>query len=262
MSKDPFHWLEQEVAEVKTAKFFGFDPLSADEMASVEHHSPQLPADYLAFVHRFGFARLYRQHVGYALGVRGVPTRVTSASKEEPIDIGHYLDQTAYFKGKMLRRNGNSPVFEASSSKLVRCADSFAEWLKARAAEARAALGSKKWAEIVRGPRPFTAKEQQVLDARAKFRWRALEAAEDGDAQIEVGNDSTRRLPFFTLGVRDSRGGFDGRVWLPVKHIKPGSVQVVRHDAYKEYIPQQFREFFEVGPPGPEDREHYWEFRA
>lgn len=261
-NNDHFDWLDREIAEINTPKFFSFNALSSDDTARVVHHSPRLPDTYCEFVCRFGFARLYRQHVGYSLGVRGVPSRVTSSSAEELLCIGHYQYRAAYFKVEALRRHGNSPVFEsASSSSLVQYGEGFAAWLKHRAGEVRAAVGPKMWAALIRGPRPFTAKEQQVVSTRAQFRWQALEPTEEGDLAARITNNSTHLLPYFTIGVRDKRGGFEGRVWLPVGHIGPGNSEVVHHQAYRTHIPPRFREFFEVGPPGPEDREHYWEFR-
>jgi hypothetical protein len=82
-----------------------------------------------------------------------------------------------------------------------------------------------------------------------------------GNIGIEVTNGSTQTLPFLTIGVRSTAGNFNGSVWLRVDDIPPGSTEVLTHNCYKEYLPQESVELFDLGDPRPEDREDFWEFR-
>jgi hypothetical protein len=74
-----FEWLEKEISEVKTRRFFDFDgPASSDLTRAIESSSLLVPDSYKAFVLQFGNAKLYKQKVGYALGVRAAPVEVIS----------------------------------------------------------------------------------------------------------------------------------------------------------------------------------------
>ena len=99
------------------------------------------------------------------------------------------------------------------------------------------------------------------MEARRSFRWELIGFSEDGDALFEVQNNSKRILPFLTVGIRDSgQKILTGSVWLDVGNIEPGSKGVVKKDCYKDRIPPDQLEPFDLPDPIPEKKEAYWEF--
>jgi len=261
-STDEYQWLEDEVALVKTKKFFVVNPPSSEDMGSFEKGWRQpLPLDYVRFLRRFGKATLYRQHVGYALSILMPPQEVLSRSGEGLLLIGYLLGRSVYFRTDQLRENRTCPVFEGYAQRIVLAGTGFAAWLQQRAAMLRSKIGKRKWAAIVAGPPAFSDSEQEIVAARRLYVWKSKGPQGNGDIGIEVTNGSTHSLPFLTIGVRSAAGNFNGSVWLPVSDIPPGVTRLIAHDCYKEYLPRESVELFDLGDPGPEDREDFWEFR-
>jgi hypothetical protein len=257
-----FRWLADEIAQVRTPKFFvvaGPPPPGLRE--AILSQQAGVPPSYVDFVLQFGNAKLYRQPVGYALGVLGVPQRAETPTGEELMCIGHYDGRRAYFKVATLATGVEAPVYERGASGLKRAAESFEQWLHERAAAIRNRLGKRRWAQIVEGPAPFSLDETEIVEARRKFRWRKLGIAEDGDVEIEVTNESDRTLPFFGIGVRSHDGEVNGAVWLKTSELAPGETRRFKEDLYKNLVKPQEVELFSLPDPGPEDRERYREFR-
>ena len=258
-----FNWLEQEISEVKTRKFFDFDgPASEGLRKSIEESTLSVPNSYKAFVMRFGNAKLYKQHAGYALGVRAAPVEAISKDGEPMLCFGYYQDHQAYFKTQLLHDGEEAPVFESQAGGLRQVADGFAPWLKLRSDDARKAIGVKRWKMILQGPKPFTEKEAALVEARKAYSWHIVGTDDNGDVLFQVHNGSKLVLPFYSVGIRDKRGGFSGQVWLPVSQIEPGSTDTVKHECYKNYIDRSNIEAYELPDPEPEDRDSYWEFKG
>jgi hypothetical protein len=265
MAARQFEWLEKEISEVKTRRFFDFDgPASGDLKSAIENSNLPLPDSYKAFVLQFGNAKLYKQHAGYAIGVRAGPVEAVSRKKAEPLMIfGHFRDHHAYFKVDLLECGEESPVFEGyPQAEIRKIADGFLDWLKMRSAAARKAIGVKRWAEIVRGPSPFTDGERAIVEARRACSWRLIGMDDDGDCLFEVHNGARIALPFLSIGIRDKRGGFLGRAWLPVSGIGPGETAVIKKDCYKKYVERADLDAYALPEPEPEDRDSYWEFKT
>ena len=68
-------------------------------------------------------------------------------------------------------------------------------------------------------------------------------------------------LPYLSIGVHGTQGRVQGGIWLPVSHIPPGTTAIIEKGCYKDFLPPQDVETFELPDPGPEDRKVYWEFR-
>lgn len=256
-----YEWLEREIAEIQTRGFHvvdGSHPRRQDEL----REESVLPASYRAFVVRFGNAKLYRQGSGYTVGVRAEPEPAESIGGEPLRCIGHFDDARAYFREDLLVPGEEPPVFEWGSGGLRLAADSFREWLESRCALARRRYGKKRWAEIVRGPKPFTDQERAIVDARRQFRWRFLGVGDTGGLRFEVQNASTRTLPYLSIGIRSKNGRISGGVWLPVSHVAPGTQAIVEKECYRNVAPPEELEPFALPDPGPEDRERYWEFKS
>jgi len=259
-----FEWLEQEVAAVRTRRFHVIDgPAKADFRSAVPASPLSAPPSYVAFVLRFGNAKLYRM-TGldlYWMRVFAAPRNVESRAGESLLYIGGYDETCAYLREETLERDGEAPIFESTKTGIRKAADSFEEWVAARAARARRRYDRRKWAEVLRGPPPFTADELSVVEARRLFSWRVVGVAASGEVLYEVTNGSARRLPFLSVGVRGRTGTLRGGVWLPVGHIGPGQTAVVAKDTYRDLLAPTDVEAYSLPDPEPEERARYWEFR-
>src|SRR5262249_4716924 len=144
--------------------------------------------------------------------------------------------------------------------RVIKKAETFSVWLEKRGRSARKMYSKKEWNAILHGPAPFTPKEEKIVAARRRFRWRVVGITESGDLHFEGTNGSDRGLPVLSIGIR-GRDGLEGGVYLAVSHLEPGETAVVVKDAYKDLIPPTDVEAYALPDPEPEDRECYWEFR-
>jgi hypothetical protein len=116
---------------------------------------------------------------------------------------------------------------------------------------------------VLSGPRPFTAEERAIADARRKFRWRVVGHTPEGNLLFEVTNGSDRILPFLSMGVRGKGGTkLEGGVWLRTADIQPGQTAVIEKDTYRRQLAPDEVEVFDLPDPIPEKKERYWEFKA
>lgn len=261
-----FEWLFDEMGRIKTNKFHRVDgPPSADERELVERSALSVPPSYKHFVVHFGGAKLYRWGSGiYRVQVFAVPVEV-EVEGEALLHFGRTDRSLSYFKRALLVDGGETPVFEwYHGVGLRKTADGFEEWLAKKCEAVRRRIPKKEWRAIEAGPAPFDDEELAIVEARRKFRWRRAGTSATGDVRFEVFNDSSRRLPFLSVGIRGMRrdgGTLEGGVWLPVSHVAPGQTATVEHDCYKEQVDPERVEAYPKPDPGPEDRELYWEFR-
>jgi len=260
--EDSYQWLEDEIAEVKTRKYFCIDgPASEELRQAVEEFGDRFPESYKQFVLRFGNAKLYRLRGAYELGVLAGPRQWQSKDGQELLEIGHYSEWRAFFKDSLLVDGSESPVFESTTSGLRRVADGFYSWLRMRSKAIRKRIGKRRWAEIVNGPKPFTEKEMEVVRARRLFKWKVMGTTQDNDLIFVVTNNSCRVLPYLSVGVRAKDGSLEGRVWLSVGDLKPGHAKRIQKDCYKRHVPPDALEVYSLPDPEPEDRDRYWEFQ-
>ena len=105
--------------------------------------------------------------------------------------------------------------------------------------------------------KPFSAREQAVVEARRLFAWKHVGFAENGNALFEVSNHSTLRLPFLSIGVRGPK--LIGGAWLDVTALGPGETGRVEKDCYKDMLADEV-EFFATRDPTPETRDDFREF--
>jgi hypothetical protein len=259
-----FEWLVQELATIRTKRFHVVDGPASDDFRAAVLESPlPAPPTYVAFVLQFGNAKLYRM-MGldlYWMRVFAAPQEVESRSGEPLLYIGGYDETCAYLKAETLRRGAEAPIFESTDAGVRKAADSFEEWLTARAARARRRYTRKEWAEVLRGPPPFTPEELAVVQARRKFTWQLVGLTPSGEVMYEVTNGSDRYLPFLSIGIRGKVGNLQGGVWLPVGHIAPGQTKVVVKDTYRGLLDPTDVEAYPLPDPEPEERARYWEFR-
>ena len=259
-----YEWLEQEIAEVKTPGFHVVDGVPSEAFQrEVLRGAVSLPPSYREFIFRFGNARLYKQGSGYLLGVQAIPDQARSETAEPLLRIGHFDDARAYLKQTLLSTpEPESPIFEWTSHGLIEIAGSFGDWLEKRSNTARRRYGKRRWAEILRGPKPFSEEEEAIVAARRQFKWRLLGVSDDSLCRFEVENNSSRTLPYLSIGVRSRDGRVSGRVWLPVAQLPPGTKVVITKECYKGVMSPEELEAFPLEDPGPQDRDRYWEFRV
>jgi hypothetical protein len=110
-------------------------------------------------------------------------------------------------------------------------------------------------------PKPFSKREQGIVEARKLFQWRHVGFTESGDSVFEVSNNSAMVLPYLSIGVQGKGGSkLIGGAWLDVSCIGPGQTGKVEHHCYKEMLAPEDHEFFTEPDPTPETRDRYWEF--
>lgn len=255
-----FAWLVRELAEIKTPKFHLVNP-----PGSAFPEDPERPrgasSAHRAFVRRFGDARLYRfSRTGYLLGVFATPQEMTQADGTPVACIGWYDGDRAYTA--LAARTGTTPVFEAGEAPWHQVADGFEEWIESRSALARKEYSRKKWAEILRGPRPFSPEELSTLEARRLITWEVVGIEATGEHAIKVSNRSVRQLPRLTIGARSKDGRLNGGVILKTEHVRPGETSILHVNCYKDLRPPEEIELFDLPEPGPEDRDYYAELRG
>lgn len=223
-----YSWLVNEIGEVKTPKFFDIDgPALSVYRNAFETTKFPIPPSYEAFVSQFGSAKLYKQHAGYALKVRATPIEAISKSGKRLLCFGYYQGYQACFKIEHLGDGKESAVFESrENGRLIRIADDFTKWLKIRSDVIHKEIGRKRWAEIVRGPTPFTLKEKEIVEGRGLYSWQIVGIAHNDDIIFKVHNGSNVILPYYSIGIRDKVGELSGKIWLPVAQIKPGATHL------------------------------------
>lgn len=110
--------------------------------------------------------------------------------------------------------------------------------------------------------KPFSKKDQRIVEARRKFKWRHIGFATNGDARFEIINESDMHLPYLSIGIQGKGGSkLIGGVWLDVSDIAPGCVGQVQKDCYKDKLLPEELECFAMDDPVPENKDRYWEFQ-
>lgn len=257
-----FEWLEQEISAVKTCRFHVVDgPADAKLREAIVGTNFPMPSAYKEFVLKFGNAKLYRnaRNDSYKMGVFAGPREAVLENGTPVYHIGFHDGASAYMKG--LSKSDAFQIFEFDSGLEEKVASGFEEWLSTRCATARSKYGKAKWADILRGPKPFDEKEKEIIEARRLMCWRVLEINADGDHIFEITNAGQRVLTALTIGVRSKDGRLNGAVRLNVANVSPGQTAQLQASCYKNLVPPQEIEIFALPEPKPEDRDYYWELK-
>lgn len=256
-----FEWLEKEISEIKTPLFHVVDgPADQNLREAVTGSNLPVPDSYKAFVLQFGNAKLYRNsRNGYRVHVYASPREATLKNGQRIYHIGNHDGARVYVKGSW--NADEIPIYEFDASFEEKAANTFEKWLKASCARARRSFTKEKWAGILRGPEPFSAEEKEIIKTRRKIDWRFLGIDSEGDHIFEVTNKAQHKLSFLTVGVRSKSRHLNGAAYLQIENIAPGETGVLHKGCYKELVPAEEIEVFNLPDPKPEEREFYWEFR-
>lgn len=261
-----FEWLEQEIKEVRTKGFHMVEgPTVPPTMRGQSLTDPPSFHSYREFVRRFGNARLYRLSLGaYTVGVFAEPVGVAFLDGSAFYKIGFSDSGTAYLR--ILDDQKESPVYEFDgdlrecdrvSGRWRKAADTFEDWLVRRCSRKRRQLGKRRWAEIVRGPKPFSEAEIAIVEARRQIEWRVVGINAEGQVVINIVNKSCVRLPVLLLGVRSRDGTLEGAVSVKIGHIGPGQFAVCPVNCYRNLVSAEEIEVFALPDPLPDTRDDY-----
>lgn len=238
-----FEWLDEEIARIKTHKFYLVDgPASAELRQAVEACDLPVPTSYKEFVLRFGNAKLYRCGSYYHVTILAAPRDSATKDGESYLQIGGTSSSTAFFKVNLLRSGQDTPVFESYDKSFRKTADSFEEWLAAKCKAARKRFKKAEWEAIEIGPPPFNQEELAIVEARKLFQWRVVGIAPNEDLRFEIYNGSNITLPYLSVGIRGklrppNTGPLHGGAFLPVASILPGQTKIVEFACYKNTFP-------------------------
>lgn len=165
-------WLREEISTTRTPRFHLVDGLADARMRQAVNASTiRVPPSYREFVLSFGNARLYRdlENNGYRIGVFASPKAAVLDDGTRIYHIGFHDGASVYVKGLGDLKDG--PIFEFEEEPEEKVADSFEQWLASSCAKVRNAYTGKQWEEIVHGPKPFTAEEIEIIEARRSIHW-------------------------------------------------------------------------------------------
>jgi hypothetical protein len=255
-----FEWLEEEICEIGTPRFHLVQGPADERLRNAITSSVvPLPSSYIAFVLRFGDARLYRRsRDGYRIGVFAGPRRAQLDDGTDVFHVGYFDTASVYVK---LCELSSTPVlFQFDDGAEQRIGTDFEDWLRESCKCARQFYGTKEWADILRRPKPFTAEEKKMIETRRRIGWRVLGVDQEGNHIFEVSNHSERTLASLTVGLRSSDRRLNGAIRLRVEEVLPGQTSVLHADCYKDLKPPTEIEAFELPDPQPEDRPYYYEF--
>ncbi|HLJ87385.1 MAG TPA: hypothetical protein VKZ53_11220 [Candidatus Angelobacter sp.] len=256
-----FDWLQEEIAAVRTPRFHLVEGPADEKLKEGVFQSEILaPVSYREFVLRFGNTKLYRlSRSGYRIGIFAAPRETILEDGTHLYHLGFHDGARVYVKPE--RNLDRLPIFEFEAGSEEKVADDFSEWLEGSCARARKKYGKKKWGDIMRGPKPFTPEEQELVEVRRRIRWRVLGFDDVGDHIFEVTNTGNRTLQVLTVGVRSKDGRLNGAVLLNICPLHAGLTAILHVDCYKNLVSSAEVEIFSLPDPEPEDREFYSEFR-
>lgn len=255
-----FDWLKREIREVKTPRFHVVDgPADVELEQAITQSGLPVPPSYSQFVLEFGNAKLYRRsREGYTIRIFAGPRKAVWKDGTEVYYLGSNDGASVYVKAKSQTIEGS--IYEFEDIEEI-AADGFADWLRNSCDRARRSYKGK-WNEILRGPKPFTAAEAELIAARQKISWQAKGIDDEGNHIFEVKNNGSRTLPFLTIGLHSRDRKLNGAVRLDTGGIAPGQTGILHVDCYKKFKPPQEMEAFALPDPQPEDREYYYEFEG
>lgn len=261
MKTDKFGWLSDLLASVKTHKFFVAEHIDPRIIADLETAYGKLPEEYKQFVAAYGHLRMFREsYHGYKLTLSKEP-RCRADCGASYLGIG-YSDsgKHAFYKVDDRESPIEDCIYEGTIN--LKCTNvGFDKWFETRFLKEKAKYSAKRWNNILNGPRPFSPSEMLVVEARRKYTWKRCGVDNDKKIELLVCNKSNRTLAAYSLSVK-VEGKLLGLISLPVRDIKPGESKMLAIDCYSQIVEPGEVMLHDIADPGPEDREHIYEFEG
>jgi hypothetical protein len=250
-----FEWLEQEIAAIHTPRFHLVDgPVEAGMREMIVQSGVPVPASYMQFVLKFGNAKLYRdvRHTSYQIGVFAAPRVSTLGDGTDLYHIGFHDGASVYIKpGK---NRDTLPIYEFESGKEEYAADDFEDWIAESCNRARKKFSDTEWKKILHGPAPFSAREEEIIEARRCIHWHVKGIDPEGNHLVEVTNTGTRGLPVLKIGIRSKDRRLNGAALLKIEGLGPGMTTLLHIACYRGIRKPEELELFSLPEPQPEDR--------
>jgi len=245
-----YEWLETEISEIKTQKVHVIEGNKSEIILHISQElSSSLPPSYLAFITKFGGAKLYRRDGYYQVGVLNLPQEKTLNNGEKLLLVGYFDDAKAYFICSELIPGREAPIHEWTEDGFEKIADSFEEWLIIRCTDVRESYDAKEWKEILNGSKLCTSEEEAIVEARRQFQWQVVGFDKNRTVKIAVRNNSNLVLPYLTIGIKTKNPTQNGQVWesgidLNVSDIQPGQDRIIEHQIHQQIFTPDNTEFF------------------
>lgn len=261
-----FGWLKAECESIKSNRFHIFEPLTASEQQCYikDDVSISLRGSYSVFLREFGYAKFFTdQHDAPSMSVYPLKyfRRHVCKNGEVYVGFGFRGQQSVFFDESAILNGEHLKVFVVNGKTAREVANDFSDWLFDAYSWIKSKYSIKKWLRIEKGPEPFSASELKIVEEREKFHWELMGFDEQGNALFCVKNDSAITLPYLSVGIRDRDGAIlTGGAYLNIAKILPGECGIVSKDCYKDKIPADKLEVFELPEPIPEKKARYWEF--
>lgn len=264
-----FEWLRQECATIKSQQFHVFHKFnepSGGGVYEVDGKCVPVGGDYGDFMKEFGWTDLFNgwgnlpEVVLTIYPLKSYRREVLKNGKAY-IGFGDKGNQHVCFDEEMILAGEPSKVYAVSKKQATEIYPGFSEWLFVAYEWAKSKYSPKQWKIVIDGAKPFSDAEVEIVEARRKYTFNLVGFADDGDALLEVANNSKMVLPFLTVGIKDSEDRIlIGGTWLNVAAIRPSERAIIKADCYKDQIPPDKLVVFHKPDPIPENRDRYREF--
>jgi hypothetical protein len=260
-----FDWFEMECASIKSRQFHIFESLTILEQSYVKDGcSISLGGDYGEFLRKFGYSKLFTdEHNTPSMSIYPLKEFRRHFCENGRIYIGFGFrgQQSVFFDEDIILNGRSSSVFIVNKKMAQEIESSFSDWLHSAYNWMKLKYSRRQWMKIKNGPQPFSDVEVKIVEERKKFDWQLVGFDEKGDALFRVKNNSEIRLPYLSIGIRDKIGNIlTGGAYLDVSSIEPNHERVISKDCYKDLIPADQLEVFDLPDPIPEKKAGYWEF--
>ncbi|WP_037586446.1 hypothetical protein [Stenoxybacter acetivorans] len=261
-----FDWFRSEIASIKSKRFHIFDKMSGSDLFyEKDGRRISIAGDYADFIAEFGWAKLFTDcHDAPKMMVYPLKEYRCHVCKDGNTYIGfgdRGCQHVCFEENSIINGCPHKVYVVSANDEVIEVFPGFSEWLISAYNWTKSKYSQKRWERIINGPKPFSQKDQRIVDARRLFKWKLIGFAEDGDALFEIENCSEISLPYLSIGVSDIKKKIlTGGVWLDVRNVKPGNKAIVRSDCYKDCIPSNQLDVFALPDPIPEKKEAYWEF--
>ncbi len=258
--------IRADISAVQTEEFFvAGQAKRRGERRPLELEARTLPPAFIAFTTEFAGLKAFHDPSDggrYRLKIWGQLYLLENARTGRKFaEFGRHREQEIGFG---LSPNGGieaEPIIAIDANGLERrVAQTFESWLESAWRSEKAALGRRRWAELVAGPAAFTAAELAILKARDEYRIELISPCEPGSIEFLVENHSALQLAHVTAGFRYS----DDEI-LPMRvdvgSIAPGKTgRVKQRFPYSNLTPDRICRF--PIEPTPANRALFWELRS